>query len=183
MGKTYEAIDEKLAAWVREQQLFFVSTAPLAGDGLVNCSPKGGAGTFTILDERTVAYLDFTGSGVETIAHLKENGRIVIMFCAFTGPANIVRFHGKGEVIEFHHPDFPALRARFPEYPGVRSIIRVSVERVSDSCGYGVPKYEYVGQRDTLQKHADHLGPEGVRDYQINRNSQSLDGLPGVVVA
>lgn len=183
MGKTYETIDEKLAAWIREQQMFFVSTAPLAGDGLVNCSPKGGAGTFTLLDERTVAYLDFTGSGVETIAHLKENGRIVIMFCAFTGPANIVRFHGKGEVIEQHHADFPALRARFPDYPGVRSIIRVNVERVSDSCGYGVPRYEYLGQRDTLQKHAEHLGPEGVRDYQINRNRQSLDGLPGVVVA
>lgn len=182
MGKTYEVIDEKLAAWIREQQMFFVSTAPLAGDGLVNCSPKGGAGTFTLIDERTVAYLDFTGSGVETIAHLKENGRIVIMFCAFTGPANIVRLHGKGVVIEQHHPDFAGLRARFPEYPGVRSIIRVNVERVADSCGYGVPKYAYVGQRDTLQKHAEHLGPEGVRDYQINRNRQSLDGLPGVVV-
>ncbi len=182
MGKTYEGINEKLAAWVGEQQLFFVSTAPLAGDGLVNCSPKGGAGTFTILDERTVAYLDFTGSGVETIAHLKENGRIVIMFCAFNGPANIVRFHGKGEVIEQHHTDFPALRAHFPEFPGVRSIIRINVERVSDSCGYGVPKYKYLGQRDTLQKHCDHLGPDGVRDYQISRNSQSLDGLPGVVV-
>ncbi len=182
MGKTYEVIDDKLAAWIREQQMFFVSTAPLAGDGLVNCSPKGGAGTFTLLDERTVAYLDFTGSGVETIAHLKENGRIVIMFCAFTGPANIVRLHGNGVVIEQHHPDFAALRARFPAYPGVRSIIRVNVARISDSCGYGVPKYEYVGQRDTLQKHAEHLGPEGVREYQINRNRQSLDGLLGVVV-
>lgn len=182
MGKTYEVIDEKLADWIREQQMFFVSTAPLAGDGLVNCSPKGGAGTFTLLDERTVAYLDFTGSGVETIAHLKENGRIVIMFCAFTGPANIVRLHGKGTVIEQHHPDFAVLRARFPAYPGVRSIIRVNVERISDSCGYGVPKYEYVGQRDTLQKHAEHLGPEGVRDYQATRNRQSLDGLPGVVI-
>ncbi|MCB0127781.1 MAG: pyridoxamine 5'-phosphate oxidase family protein, partial [Caldilineaceae bacterium] len=110
MGKTYETIDEKLVTWVNEQQIFFVSTAPLADDGLINCSPKGGAGTFTILDERTVAYLDFTGSGVETIAHIKENGRIVIMFCAFSGPANIVRFHGKGEVIEQRHPDFAELR-------------------------------------------------------------------------
>ncbi|MEZ4619877.1 MAG: pyridoxamine 5'-phosphate oxidase family protein [Caldilineaceae bacterium] len=183
MGKTYETIDEKLVTWVNEQQIFFVSTAPLADDGLINCSPKGGAGTFTILDERTVAYLDFTGSGVETIAHIKENGRIVIMFCALSGPANIVRFHGKGEVIEQHHPDFAELRTRFPDYPGVRSIIRINVERVSDSCGYGVPKYDYVGQRDTLQKHAEHLGPDGVRDYQINRNNRSLDGLPGVVVA
>ena len=182
MGKTYESIDDKLANWVDAQQMFFVSTAPLADDGLVNCSPKGGADTFVILDAHTVAYLDFTGSGVETVAHLKENGRIVIMFCAFNGPANIVRFHGTGTVIEPHHPDFAELRARFPDYPGVRSIIRVNVTRVSDSCGYGVPKYEYVGQRDTLQKHCDHLGPEGVRAYQIQRNNRSLDGLPGVAV-
>ncbi|MCB0063530.1 MAG: pyridoxamine 5'-phosphate oxidase family protein [Caldilineaceae bacterium] len=183
MGKTYPQIDDKLAAWIQEQQMFFVSTAPLAADGLVNCSPKGGADTFTILDEKTVAYLDFTGSGVETIAHLKENGRIVIMFCAFTGPANIVRLHGKGEVIEPHHPEFQALRTRFPaDYPGVRSIIRIGVDRVSDSCGYGVPQYQYIAQRETLQKHAEHLGPEGVRDYQRTKNSQSLDGLPGVAV-
>lgn len=182
MGKTYESISDKLASWVKAQQLFFVSTAPLAGDGLVNCSPKGGADTFAILDPHTVAYLDFTGSGVETIAHLKENGRIVIMFCAFSGPANIVRFHGTGEVIEPHHPDFAGLRTRFPDYPGVRSIIRVNVARISDSCGYGVPKYDYVGQRDTLIKHCDHLGPDGVRAYQLEKNSRSLDGLPGVAV-
>lgn len=182
MGKTYERIDEKLATWIGEQQMFFVSTAPLAGDGLINCSPKGGAGTFTIIDEQTVAYLDFTGSGVETIAHIKENGRVMLMFFAFAGAPNIVRFHGKGEVIEFHHPDFNALCERFPEYPGVRSIICVTVERGSDSCGFGVPKYAYVGQRDTLQKQCEHLGPDGVREYQINRNHQSLDGLPGVEV-
>ncbi|MEZ4710890.1 MAG: pyridoxamine 5'-phosphate oxidase family protein [Caldilineaceae bacterium] len=111
MGKTYESIDDKLANWVKAQQMFFVSTAPLADDGLVNCSPKGGSDTFAILDAHTVAYLDFTGSGVETVAHLKENGRIVIMFCAFNGPANIVRFHGAGEVIEPHHPDFNVWRA------------------------------------------------------------------------
>lgn len=182
MGKTYEKIDEKLAAWVNEQQMFFVGTAPLSGDGLINCSPKGGADTFIILDEHTVAYLDFTGSGVETIAHIKENGRVVLMFCAFTGAPNIVRFHGKGEVIEQHHPEFHALRARFPDYPGVRSIIRVYVERVSDSCGFGVPRYDYVGQRDAMQKHAEHLGPEKVLEYQSTRNHSSLDGLPGVEV-
>lgn len=182
MGKVYESIDEKMRAWVNEQQMFFVATAPLAADGLVNCSPKGGAGTFVILDDHTVAYLDFTGSGVETIAHIKENERIVIMFCAFTGPANIVRFHGRGEVIELHHPEFNELLERFSTFPGVRSVIRVHVERISDSCGFSVPKYDYIEQRDALTKHAEHLGPEGIREYQQTRNDKSLDGLPGVVI-
>jgi hypothetical protein len=179
MATLYPAIDESIANWVKQQHLFFVATAPLAAEGLVNCSPKG-LNTFAILDPHTVAYLDLTGSGVETIAHIKENGRIVIMFCALEGPAKIMRFHGHGTVIEPHQPEFDDLRGLFPEMPGVRSIIRIKVERISDSCGYGVPLYEYRRDRETYCKHANHMGPEGVREYQVKKNGYSLDGLPAL---
>lgn len=181
MGKTYEQINEKLAAWIQEQHMFFVATAPRSEDGLINCSPKG-LDTFRILDEQTVAYLDLTGSGVETIAHLKENGRIVIMFCAFNGAPNIVRLHGKGTVLEPHHPDFATLLSRFPALPGVRSIIRVAVNRVSDSCGFAVPRYTYQADRDALINYAETKGPAGMVAYRAQKNQQSIDGLPGVTV-
>lgn len=181
MGKTYEQIDEKLATWIGEQHMFFVATAPRSDDGLINCSPKG-LDTFRILDTQTVAYLDLTGSGVETIAHLKENGRIVIMFCAFTGAPNIVRFHGKGTVLEPTHPDFADLLPLFPALPGVRSIIRVAVQRVSDSCGFAVPRYRYEAERDALTKYAENKGPAGMAAYRAKNNQQSIDGLPGVAV-
>ncbi|MDX1522215.1 MAG: pyridoxamine 5'-phosphate oxidase family protein [Anaerolineae bacterium] len=181
MGKIYEAIDQSLADWVKQQHMFFVATAPLDGEGLINCSPKGLA-SFAILDPHTVAYLDLTGSGVETIAHLKENGRIVVMFCAFDGPAQIVRFHGTGEAIEPDHPEFEHLRANFPDMPGVRSVIRIRVTRISDSCGYGVPRYRYEGERQSLTKYATNLGEDGVKAYQAEKNRLSLDGLPGVKV-
>ena len=181
MGKVYEAINEKLAEWIQQQHIFFVATAPRSDEGLVNCSPKG-LDTFRILDPQTVAYLDLTGSGVETIAHLKENGRIVIMFCAFTGAPDIVRLHGKGSVLEPNHPDFAGLIGRFPDLPGVRSIIRVAVQRVSDSCGYGVPRYKYAEDRDTLIKYAENKGPDGMAEYRARKNAHSLDGLPGITV-
>lgn len=181
MGKVYEQIDEKLAEWIRQQHIFFVSTAPRSDDGLINCSPKG-LDTFRILDAQTVAYLDLTGSGVETIAHLKENSRIVIMFCAFTGAPNIVRLHGKGTVLEPLHPDFAKLQPLFPELPGVRSIIRVAVNRVSDSCGFAVPRYTYQADRDALIKYAETKGPDGMIAYRAQRNAHSLDGLPGVTI-
>lgn len=179
MGKTFDHIDDKLAAWIGEQHLFFVATAPLAEDGRVNCSPKG-LDSFAILDPNTVAYLDLTGSGVETIAHLKENGRITLMFCALNGAPKILRLQGTGTVLEPSHPDFAALRTRFPDYPGTRAIIRVDVTRIADSCGFGVPQYEYVGERDTLIRYAENLGEEGMIDYQRTHNRESLDGLPGV---
>lgn len=182
MAKIYPEIDESIAAWLKQQHMFFVATAPLAAEGLVNCSPKG-LETFVILDPHTVAYLDLTGSGVETAAHLKENGRIVLMFCAFEGPARIMRLHGQGTVIEPHHPDFAALRVHFPEMAGMRSIIRVKVNRVADSCGYGVPKYAYQGQRESHRKYFERLGPEGTLAYQADNNRYSLDGLPGVEVS
>lgn len=180
MAKVYPAIDETLSSWIKNQHIFFVATAPLSAEGMVNCSPKG-LNSFVILGPQTVAYLDLTGSGVETIAHLKENGRIVLMFCAFEGPAKIVRLHGHGTVVEQDHPDFSGLRRHFsPEIPGVRSIIRVEVQRVSDSCGYGVPLYEYKRDRESLNKYWENKGAEGTLAYQAERNQHSLDGLPAL---
>src|SRR5580698_3097113 len=149
MAKTYEAIEEKLADWLETQPVFFVSTAPMAADGLVNCSPKGNRDELAVVDERTVAYVDQTGSGVETIAHLRENGRIVLMLCAFAGAPRIVRLHGKGRVILTDDPSFSDLAARFPGGMGVgvRSIIVVDVSRIADTCGYGVPFMSFEGHR------------------------------------
>ena len=159
--------------------MFFVGTAPLDGCGHVNLSPKGLDGTFAVLGPTTVAYLDLTGSGVETIAHVRENGRIVLMFCTFEGAPRIVRIHGQGTVLEPHHPDFDGLRERFGEYPA-RSIIRIETTRISDSCGFGVPRYEHVGPRSQLLEWAEKRGPGGLRRYQRERNARSLDGLPGL---
>jgi len=179
MGKAYQEISPTLGEWIRAQKMFFVATAPLAPDGLINCSPKG-MDTFRVLGPRSVAYLDLTGSGVETIAHLRENGRIVFTFCAFRGPPKIVRLHGHGEVLLADHPDFAALRAMFPEYPGVRSVIRAELSRVSDSCGYAVPRYDYVEDRDTLERWAERKGPSGIVAYREEKNARSLDGLPAL---
>jgi len=144
MSKVYPCLDADLIAFLEAQRLFFVATAPLSGDGHVNVSPKG-HDSFRVLDPHTVAYLDLTGSGAETIAHVRENGRICLLFCAFEGTPKIVRIHGRGEILEPGHPDFAALRARFPELPGARAIVRVRATRVSDSCGFSVPRYEFVG--------------------------------------
>jgi hypothetical protein len=180
VGKTYPEIQDDLATWIRHQHLFFVASAPLAGDGLINCSPKG-LDSFVILDPHTVAYLDFNGSGVETISHLRENGRIVIMFCALDGAPKIVRLHGAGRAIEPHDPEFAELRKRFAaDAPSVRSIICVDVARVSDSCGFGVPQYEYVGERETLAKWAASKSEAAMAEYQAQKNCASLDGLPGL---
>ncbi len=177
MGKTYEDIDEKLAAWVASQHVFFVATAPLGADGHVNNSPKGGD-SFRIISGSEVAYLDYTGSGVETIAHLRENGRIVIMFCAFEGPPKIVRFHGHGTVVTEGHARYAELLQHFPENPGTRSIIHVLVSRISDSCGYGVPVCEFKKPRDTLDRWAVSKGDLG--KYRRQNNVLSIDGLPGL---
>jgi hypothetical protein len=145
----------------------------------VNLSPKG-HDTFRVLDEQTVAYLDLTGSGVETIAHVQENGRVTVLFCAFEGPPRIVRLHGVGEVVRPGHPDHDELVARFPSLPGIRSVIRIACERVSTSCGYSVPLYEYRGERDTLVDWAERRGPEGIGRYWDEKNATSIDGLPGL---
>lgn len=179
MGKLYEEITPELATWLKAQHMFFVGTAPLAADGFVNCSPKG-MDTFRILGPREVAYLDLTGSGVETIAHLRENGRIVIMFCAFSGPPKIVRLHGTGHVITPESPEWESLRQGFPEYPGARAVIRVQVSRLSDSCGYAVPRMEYQEERDVLIRSTEAKGVEGIKKYQREKNARSLDGLPAL---
>ncbi|MGB8330943.1 MAG: pyridoxamine 5'-phosphate oxidase family protein [Polyangiales bacterium] len=181
MGKTFEEIDADLGAFMAKQKIFFVATAPLSADGHVNLSPKGLTGTFAIIDPRTIAYLDLTGSGVETIAHLRDNGRICVMFCAFEGPPRIVRVHGTGDVVEPRHQEFGPLSAHFRNYPGVRSIIRVRAHRISDSCGYGVPLYEFKAERDQLQRWAERKGEAGVAEYRRDRNAQSLDGLPSLL--
>jgi hypothetical protein len=179
MGKLYDATTPELAGWLSQQRVFFVATAPLAADGLINCSPKG-TDSFRVLGPREVAYLDLTGSGIETVAHLRENQRIVFMFCAFAGPPKIVRLHGTGEVITTASPDYPKLRAIFPDCPGGRAIIRVRLMRISDSCGYAVPRYDYAGERDTLVRWAESKGTDGLRQYRDEKNAHSLDGLPGL---
>lgn len=182
MGKVYAEIGEELTAWIQRQHLFFVATAPPQGDGLINCSPKG-LDTFAVLGPNTVAYLDLVGSGVETIAHLRENGRIVIMFCALEGAPKIVRLHGTGRAAEPGSVEFETLRERFPDYPGIRSVIVVDVQRISDSCGFGVPVFTYAGERDALIRSAETQGPEGMIDYQAKHNRRSVEGLPGVTLA
>jgi hypothetical protein len=181
MGKTFEAIDPTLRAFIEAQKLFFVATAPLNGDGHVNLSPKGLQGTFAVLDSSTIAYLDLTGSGIETIAHLRENGRICVMFCAFEGPPRIVRIHGRGDVVELHDQEFQELKTHFDDYPAIRAIIRVRAQRISDSCGYGVPRFVYKGERDQLQRWAERKGEEGIAQYQRDHNAQSIDGLSGLL--
>ncbi len=179
MSKVYESITPELVNWIEQQHLYFVATAPLSGDGLVNCSPKG-MDSFRVLGPNQVAYLDLTGSGAETIAHLRENGRIVIMFCALSGLPQIVRLHGTGTVVTRQSPGYTDLAAQLPTHPGARGIILVDVQRISDSCGYGVPLYDYAGERDALNRWTDKRGPDGLVEYRQQHNRQSLDGLPGL---
>ena len=179
MAREYDVIDDKLTDFVCGQPVFFVATAPLSEDGHVNLSPKG-LDSFAVLDDRTVAYLDLTGSGVETIAHLRENGRIVVMFCAFEGSPRIVRFHGKGRAVLKDDPEFEELAGHFKPRISARSVIVIDVTRISDSCGYGVPLMRFERERDQLPKWADRKGPDGVAEYQRTKNATSLDGLPGV---
>ena len=179
MAKIFDSIDERLADFIRSQHVFFVGTAPTGPDGHVNVSPKG-LETFAVVGPREVAYLDLTGSGIETISHLRDNGRIVIMFCAFEGAPKILRLHGRGEVIEHRDPRFSELRGLFGEFVGVRSVVRVDVERIADSCGFGVPQMAYEQDRDTLARWAQNKGAEGVQAYREEVNDRSIDGLPGL---
>jgi Pyridoxamine 5'-phosphate oxidase len=188
VGKVYERIEEHQREWLAEQPLFFVASAPLDGEGHVNVSPKGPIGTLRVLDDHTVAYLDMVGSGAETVAHVRENGRIVVMLCAFEGPPRIVRFHGRGEVVTADDPRFDELyeRASFEAPHDVeaarRAIILVDVTRVSDSCGYGVPLMSYEGQRPHMEAWAEKKlrvgGPEEIDAYVAKKNAESIDGLP-----
>ena len=167
MGKLYDEIDEALASWIRAQRLFFVGSAPERG-GHVNVSPKGPIESLRIVDGRTIEYDDHVGSGAETTAHIRENGRVCVMLCAFEGPPRIVRLHGRGEVV----------RAADPADGGVRGVIRVHVERIADSCGYGVPLMEFAGTRPQRELWLARKGEDGVREYVATRNADSIDGLP-----
>ncbi len=189
MGKVFERLDDHLRAWIARQPLFFVGTAPLAGDGHVNVSPKGPIETLAVLDDHTVAYLDMIGSGAETIAHVRENRRIVIMFCAFAGPPRILRLHGQASVVTAGDGGFEALceRAGFPtpEVPeSRRAVIVASITRIADSCGYGVPLMSYEGLRPHQPAWAAKKvrvgGVGALADYQREKNSHSIDGLPAV---
>ncbi|GAA2274808.1 pyridoxamine 5'-phosphate oxidase family protein [Streptomyces hawaiiensis] len=186
MGKTHERIDGRLRTFIEAQPVFFTATAPLAADGTVNLSPKGLTGSFAVLDELTVAYLDFAGSNAETIAHLRENGRITLMWCAFQGPPNIVRVHGRGEPVFRDDPRFGELLAHFldidPTRHGLRAIIVVTAELVRDSCGYGVPHMAYEEDRDLHGKRFAREDDASLSAYFSNKDhiASSLDGLPGL---
>ncbi|MFD9409606.1 pyridoxamine 5'-phosphate oxidase family protein [Streptomyces sp. NPDC059989] len=182
MGKLHERIDGRLRKFIEEQPVFFTATAPLAGDGHVNLSPKGRAGTLVVIDEQRLAYLDFGGSGAETIAHVRENGRITLMWCAFSGPPNIVRIHGEGEAVFRDDPRWAELIGLFGEAdgPAARAIILVHARRIADVCGYAVPFMEYQGER-TL--HAEYFGrktDEEFGEYCEKKVATSLDGLPAL---
>lgn len=182
MAKVFDSIDDQLAGWISRQHVFFVGTAPIAADGSINVSPKGMSGTFAVLNPRQVGYLDYTGSGTETIAHVRENGRIVIMFCAFEGPPRIVRLHGDARVLLAGDPDFARVRPAFEKGRtlGQRSIIVIDLSRISDSCGYSVPLMDFREDRDILDRSQERRDESYIRDYQRLHNTMSIDGLPGV---
>jgi hypothetical protein len=182
MAKVYEAIEGRIREFVLAQPMFFVATAPSGPGGHVNVSPKGMRGGFAVLDPHRVAYLDYTGSGAETIAHLRDNGRVTVMFCAFEGPPKIVRFHGQGRAVRPGEDDFAELRTAFgdPEDHGLRAVIDIRVERVSDSCGYAVPFMDYVGDRDLLTQWAAQRTEEKLVAYRVEKNTVSIDDLPAL---
>ena len=181
MSKVFDHIDPALARLIGAQRMFFVATAPLDPAGHLNLSPKG-LESFRILDPRTVAYLDLTGSGIETVAHLRENGRIVLMFCTFEGPPKVLRLYGRGEAVVSGDPRFAKLCGLFPDHPGLRSIIVVALDRIADSCGWGVPVYRYEGERAQLIQWAEKKGSSGLDEYRTEHNLTSIDGLPGLKV-
>jgi len=179
MGKEYTEINSGLQKWIGRQHMFFVSTAPTASDGLVNCSPKG-LDCLRVLDPHKIAYADTGGSGIETLAHLKDNGRITLMMCAFEGPPKIYRFYGTGIPIEPHEADFEALAGEFGDMPAIRNIIVINVERIIDSCGFGVPMYSFEKHRDSLGNYFAKQSDADILEYRRTRNSRSLQGLEGL---
>lgn len=179
MGRIFPTIDDAIRKFIESQPLFFVGSAPLDPNGHVNVSPKG-LDTLRILGPSTIAYLDLTGSGIETVSHLKENGRIVLMFCNFQGPPKILRLYGRGRVIDLGHPEFQSLANQFPVNEGARAVISIEISRIADSCGFGVPLLEYQGQRSQLSAWSQKLGPAGLSIYRREKNSHSIDGAPGL---
>ena len=182
MASVYPHIDQKLRDWLLAQPVFFVGTAPLSADGHVNVSPKGMNGTFAVFGPHRVGYLDYYGSGAETIAHLRENGRIVIMCCAFAGPPKIVRLHGRGRIMLEGDPGYAPARRAFAKSRdhGLRSIVVVEVDRIADSCGFSVPLMDFVADRDLLDRSQERREPEYFDEYRVTRNAVSIDGLPAL---
>jgi len=173
----FEQLNDSLRTFIGEQHMFFTASAPGSG-GRINLSPKG-IDTLRIIDDSTIAYLDLTGSGNETAAHINDNGRLTIMLCAFTGAPKILRLYGTGRAVQQNATDWEQLRALFPaNIPGVRQIITLAIESVQTSCGFGVPIYEYTGQRETLIEWAEKKGDDRLADYQREKNAISIDGLP-----
>jgi predicted pyridoxine 5'-phosphate oxidase superfamily flavin-nucleotide-binding protein len=191
MGKVYAELDERLRKFIARQPVFFVATAPCLAPGgeggHVNVSPKGYRDTFAVLDPTTVAYVDLTGSGAETVAHLRQNGRITIMFCSFGKQAKIVRIYGRGRVVLPDDPDWPGLTSHFPLNADAganrrdrRAIIVVEADRIADSCGYAVPQMELTEERDLLARLAERQSPEELAAYRAEKNAVSIDGLPSL---
>jgi len=179
MGKLYDGIDDGLKTFIEAQKMFFVATAPAGTEGHINLSPKG-LDALRVLGPKTIAYVDLYGSGIETVAHLRENGRIAIMLCAFEGPPRIVRLYGNGTVLQSSEGEFRQWLPLFPAYPGIRTIIRVNLNRIADSCRFAVPQYQFDAQRTQLIAAAEKRGPEGVVEYCRKHNAASIDGLPGL---
>lgn len=179
MAERFASLSPELAQWWREQPIFFVATAPSGGDGHVNLSPKG-YDTLRVLSPTRIAYLDLTGSGVETIAHLRQNGRITLMACAFSGNPRISRVYGRGSVYPLGSPEFGALARQFPALPGARSVIEIQIERVTTSCGYAVPLMDLVEDRGRLIDWATKKGDDGIAEYWASKNARSIDDLPGI---
>ena len=180
MGKVHDGIDGSLADWIRRQHVFFVATASSGADGTVNVSPKGTDGTLVVIDAQRCAYLDLTGSGIETVAHLRDNGRITLMWCAFEGPPRIVRVHGTGRVVTPDDDSWDELSGAFPPHRGARAIIEVTAQRVSDSCGYSVPYMDFSAERTRLDDWVEARSDEDLVQYRERKNARSIDGLPGL---
>ncbi|MGI9262143.1 MAG: pyridoxamine 5'-phosphate oxidase family protein [Woeseiaceae bacterium] len=181
MGKEYTEISDRLQDWIGRQHVFFVSTAPTSADGLINCSPKG-LDCLRVTGPHQLAYVDTGGSGIETVAHLQDNGRITVMLCAFEGAPKIFRFYGKGSVVLPQDEGFDELLDQFGDMPAARNIIVIDVERIIDSCGFGVPLYEFREHRDSLGKYFSKQSEADIWEYRRTRNNESLDGLPGLEV-
>jgi hypothetical protein len=177
MGELFDSITPKLQDFIEAQHIFFVGTAPRADDGHINVSPKG-LDSFRVLGPNRVAYLDLTGSGNETAAHLLENGRITFMFCAFEDAPRILRLYGTGRAVLPQDEEWDSLRAQFPDYPGVRQIIVSQIAAVQSSCGFAVPLFDHVGQREALLRWEEQKGPNALAEYRQAKNATSLDGLP-----
>lgn len=179
MGKTYSCLNENIVKFIGQQHLFFVATAAVSNDGFVNVSPKG-LDTLRVLSHQRAVYLDLTGSGVETIAHLRENGRITLMFCSFERKPKILRVYGQGRVWVPGDEEYESLANLFPDYPGKRAVIDVHVKRAAESCGFGVPLYRFEGERSKLLEWAESKGQKGVDEYWRANNQSSIDGLAGL---